>query len=192
MKSRLLFKRALAGRQGFTLIELLVVIAVIGILSSIVMASLNSARTKARDAKRQADIRQLQTAIQLYYDDYGTFPSDNGSCNTGQGAWCCLGHGDMGTCWYGGSYHGSTVLDNSLAPKYIPTLSDDPRNNIGKMGDAYMYLNNSTGGIASATLHWGIENPNPTVAKDCLGGFLGQWPAGTANGADYYCQLYFK
>lgn len=186
MKSRAVHK------QGFTLIELLVVIAVIGILSSVIMASLNSARVKARDVKRLADVRQIQTAVQLYYDDYGTFPTDNGSCNTGQGSWCCLGHGDAGTCWYGGSYHGSTVLDNSLAPKYISKLSDDPRNNIGKMGDAYMYLNNSTGGIASATLHWGIENPNPTAAKDCLGGTLGQWSAGTANGADYYCQLYFK
>ncbi len=55
-------------KRGFTLIELLVVIAIIGILSSIVLASLNTARLKARDARRIADLKQLQLAQQLYYD----------------------------------------------------------------------------------------------------------------------------
>lgn len=57
------------GRQGFTLIELLVVIAIIGILSSVVLASLNSARIKARDAKRIADAKQVRTALDMYYND---------------------------------------------------------------------------------------------------------------------------
>jgi prepilin-type N-terminal cleavage/methylation domain-containing protein len=60
--------------RGFTLIELLVVIAIIGVLSSVVMTSLNSARIKARDAKRASDIRQLQTALELYYHDHSVYP----------------------------------------------------------------------------------------------------------------------
>ncbi len=56
------------NKKGFTLIELLVVIAIIGILSSVVLASLNSARQKSRDARRVADIKQLQLALELYYD----------------------------------------------------------------------------------------------------------------------------
>lgn len=61
-------------QHGFTLIELLVVIAVIGILASVIMASLNSARAKARDARRIADFKQVSLALQFYYDTYGTYP----------------------------------------------------------------------------------------------------------------------
>ena len=56
------------SNKGFTLIELLVVIAIIGILSSVVLASLNSARKKGRDARRVADLKQLQLALELSYD----------------------------------------------------------------------------------------------------------------------------
>lgn len=60
--------------KGFTLIELLVVIAIIAILSTVVMAGLNSARAKSRDAKRIADIKSLQKALDLYSDTCGGYP----------------------------------------------------------------------------------------------------------------------
>jgi type II secretion system protein G len=62
--------------RGFTLIELLVVIAIIGILSAIVMASLNVSRRKSRDARRISDIKQLQLALELYFDSHGFYPTD--------------------------------------------------------------------------------------------------------------------
>jgi len=65
--------------KGFTLIELLVVVAIIGLLSSVIMASLNSARIKARDAKRAEDIHQIQTAVEMYYNDNGHYPNSSGS-----------------------------------------------------------------------------------------------------------------
>jgi general secretion pathway protein G len=54
--------------KGFTLIELLVVITIIGILSSITIASLNVSRAKGRDAARISDIKQLQLTLELYYN----------------------------------------------------------------------------------------------------------------------------
>lgn len=59
------------GIKGFTLVELLVVVAIIGLLASIVLVSMGAARQKARDSKRQADIRQIGTAMELYYPDNG-------------------------------------------------------------------------------------------------------------------------
>ncbi|MCR4284139.1 MAG: type II secretion system GspH family protein [Parcubacteria group bacterium] len=71
----MIINRAIKQERGFTLIELLVIIAIIGILSSVVLASLNTARTKARDAKRISEVRQIQTALALYYDTYGQYPA---------------------------------------------------------------------------------------------------------------------
>lgn len=55
--------------RGFTLIELLIVIAIIGVLASIVLVSMSGARSKARDAVRTADMRQITSALALYYGD---------------------------------------------------------------------------------------------------------------------------
>lgn len=63
-------------KKGFTLIELLVVIAIVSLLATIVLVSLNNARAKTRDSRRMADLKQIQTAIWMYYDSHNSMPAN--------------------------------------------------------------------------------------------------------------------
>ncbi|MFA5021899.1 MAG: type II secretion system protein [Patescibacteria group bacterium] len=113
-------------KQGFTLIELLVVIAIIGLLSTLAVVSLNSARQKARDAKRVADIKQIQTALELYFNDNNSYPNDVGADVTlgGSASNNCLGNDGFNTA-------GSTCS----APVYMGLIPSNPTPG----GTAYIY-----------------------------------------------------
>lgn len=91
--------------QGFTLIELLVVVMVIGALSGVVVSLINSGgfRDKAKDAQRLADLKQIQTSLELYFADYRKYP-DSG--------WVLL--------------TGSDSLSSALVPNYINKMPTDP------------------------------------------------------------------
>ncbi len=61
-------------QKGFTLIEMLVVVAIIGILSSVILVGLTGTRKQGRDTRRIADLRQVQTGLELYFNKNGAFP----------------------------------------------------------------------------------------------------------------------
>lgn len=104
-------------QSGFTLIELLVVISIIGLLSSIVLTSMNSSRMKARDTRRIADLGQIRLALELYFDSKGYYP------NPGTCGYDCNS--------YSVSYAASwNSLATELAP-YISILPKDPLNSGG-------------------------------------------------------------
>lgn len=94
-------------KKGFTIIELLVVISIIGFISSIVLVSLKGIQSKARDARRLTDAKQILTALEMYYD------SNNSYLNTG-GNW--LDSSIDAPNWITG-----------LAPTYIGEVPDDPK-----------------------------------------------------------------
>ena len=66
------------NKKGFTLIELLVVIAIIGLLATLSVIALNTARVKARDARRVSDVKQIQTALEMYFDSFSSYPDPVG------------------------------------------------------------------------------------------------------------------
>jgi len=111
---------------GFTLVELMVVIGIIGILSSILYANFGSARGSGRDAERQADVQNLQVAIELYKKQNGRYPAQG--CNLSGIA----NERDCGTVPY--------IV--ALAPEFISVLPRDPQRGTA---EGYSYVTNTAG-----------------------------------------------
>ena len=146
-------KKIRSSTRGFTLIELLVVIAIIGILASIVLASLTTARKKSRDARRIADVKQIQLALELYFDaNASQYPqASTGAAN-------CT----AGTLAYG--------LEALSAAGYIPQVSRDPLSTAGTPV-CYQYAS-PPAGSSRTTYHLGAtleDTSNPALSgdKDC-------------------------
>lgn len=128
----------LINKKGFTLVELLVVISIIGLLSSFAIVSLNDARVKARDAVRKGDMAQIRTALNIYYDDYGYYPTNS----------TCENNWDEDLDDYGATAdtNGSgcyNILDGllvSISRPYISKLPVDPKNQTNNSATDNTYL----------------------------------------------------
>ncbi|MFH1430373.1 MAG: type II secretion system protein [Candidatus Uhrbacteria bacterium] len=104
-------------RKGFTLIELLVVIAIIGLLATLAVIAVSSARVKARDARRVSDIKQIQSALDLYATDKSGYPhlGIDSALELGTGEATCIDssvNGFVGTCTSGELVYMSRVPMN--------------------------------------------------------------------------------
>ncbi len=141
------------NEKGFTLIELLVVIAIIGLLASVVLLALNSARAKSRDAKRLADIRQFASGLELYFNDINSYPTaalQNPLPSTGIGA-------------------------PNIVPNYIgliptaPSPADGSCAATGQGGNGYYWVANNGGSYNLTSAYW---------VTFCLGAQTGGYVAG--------------
>ncbi|PIZ94858.1 MAG: hypothetical protein COX81_02380 [Candidatus Magasanikbacteria bacterium CG_4_10_14_0_2_um_filter_37_12] len=114
-----------ANRRGFTLIELLVVVAIIGLLSTLAVVALGSAREKARDSKRLSDVKQVQTALELYYTDNNLYPAPASAITLGSTNYACLNSGSgFTTAGCSDAYMGQVPADPLSAQSYTYTSAD--------------------------------------------------------------------
>lgn len=140
---------------GFTLIEMLVVISIIGILATLVAANLNSARSRARDAERKSDLKNIETALRIYYNDKGSYPANDGvnqmkACEPG-----------TDSCVWGNEWNIGTTVYMQTLPKDPLSPTQDYRYTRGTVGDptdtdsfilqACMENKSDTNGIASGS-----------------------------------------
>ncbi|MBI2888301.1 MAG: type II secretion system protein [Candidatus Liptonbacteria bacterium] len=134
-------------RKGFTLIELLIVVAIIGILASVILVGLGPSQRAGRDARRIADLRQVQTGLQLYYQKNSKYPdSVSGTTN-----------------W--------TDLQTKLQTVGIPNLPKDPA-----ATNSYQYLQGGSGNtyVLSATLEDANNNKGGLTSNINFGGSVDQ------------------
>ena len=117
-------------QKGFTLIELLVVISIIGLLSSVVLASLNSTRLKAKDSKKMIELKQLIISLERYYLDTNSLPPNVNAAN----GWCIIGQ----------SYSGNICVGELVIAGYFGSLPVSPDTN------PYYYLDYGSYGLVAS------------------------------------------
>ena len=146
------------GTRGFTLAEIIIVVAILGIIASIVLFNINVAARKSRDADRQADLRTLQSAVELYKQKYGRYPE---GCR-GPGVWS----GQMGTSY--ACPGGSSQFIVGLAPEFTPTLQVDKR--LNGLNSGYVYTTNANGTVYKIMAKRTVESQTVSYAhpfKSC-------------------------
>lgn len=138
--------------RGFTLIELIVVFAIIGLISGVVVQNVTTSRAKARDNMRNAQIDQINKALEISITTSG----DNKFPWPGSSAWVCIG---STTPCAGGSFNNNATVNNAIANgisgRTVSSIPKDPLFASG-VGDAYLYHPNITPSASGACITAGV------------------------------------
>ena len=154
---------------GFTLIELLVVLVILGVLATVGLTFFTSSQMRGRDSKRKSDLKQVATALELYYSDVGAYPISSGGKIVG----CPSG---TGTCAWGSS----EFTDGKTT--YMKIVPSDPSG-----GRSYYYRTVTVNSAANQgfQLYAGLENPEDpariTTTYPCGGSVTCNFAVTSAN-----------
>lgn len=141
------------NQKGFTLIELLVVIAIIGFIASLVIVALTNARIRSRNSKRVADIRQIISALELYYANCNSYPVSASTITldstyklySGTAANCGTNLGNNAANGGIGTTAGGTIYIGTMPAAPLPSDGTCPTAGPGGSdGNPYHYTGTST------------------------------------------------
>ena len=155
-------KNKSAFASAFTLIELLVVIAIIGILATISVIALNNARARARDARRVADVKQVQTALELFYNDKGRYPTI--------------------TEWNSGSIYSTSTIGTTTYMQIIPSAPAVVDGSCPSLANHYIY-NSLDGSTYSLSYCLGGSTGSLMAGRNCA------TQSGISGGTCFICGL---
>jgi prepilin-type N-terminal cleavage/methylation domain-containing protein len=144
--------------RAFTLVELLVVISIIGLLASIVLVSLDSTRKKGRDSKRIADLKQIQLALELYFDQNNAFPPGGGGATQN-----CLTSAQLEIP----GYLSKIPTDPLTGSCYMYVPYEATTNGNGVCSSFHLGATLETVGHSSLSQDSDITNPNSLGLKVC-------------------------
>lgn len=171
--------------KGFTLIELLVVISIIAILLAVATVSYTNSQEKGRDSRRKSDLKAVQQALELYFQQNGKYPANSTSGNA-QIITCNL-TGDTGARNWGSEFYcDPTGTPDPPRITYMNPLPKDPTNT---SSTPYYYLSASP--HQSYKIYAKLENPNDkdltTTPSACSSGTVpgSAWQTGGL----YYCVI---
>lgn len=141
-----ILKNVTVAWRGFTLIELLVVIAIIGILAAIGLVSFRTSQLRSRDAARKSDLKQVSSALELFYSDYEVYPTDDGAGNIKGCPY--ISSSNASVCVWGESEFRDANSSGTTKTTYFKKLPKDPS------GMIYYYVGNGQ----SYKLYGRLEN----------------------------------
>lgn len=163
------------NNKAFTLVELLVVISILGVLATIGLVVFGSAQIRGRDTERKSDLKQIASALEIYYNDYESYPAGL----DGQILGCPITTNTA--CTWGTSQmtDGNTV--------YLKVVPDDPTTNFN-----YYYRTVAVNGVANSGFQLfaqleNLQDPSACIGEDC--GVHTDLPSGVSCGGTNGCNF---